>query len=803
LKLYPSFLCIVLFAGLSLAVSASARAEQSFVLKKIDKEDEVNVTRFVLEFNKTPEFQVRTSGQKLEVDLQKTVAGSDMVFPPEDERLVRVLLGQGKDRLMVSMLLRRPPYFVNTSKDPRTERITVDVHWRDAQSGMRPAIARSLPGQVSQRDGIVRRGIDSKYRGDWLQFFEEYELPVVIPTTVHYTMPLFPALSLLGPVEDVLPVEVEELAQAEDWDAAVNALRNIGFESTTGTARVRFLLMVAELELRGEHYSTALRTMENIRDLLPEDDEALRSYHRLLQMYIDASALSDPYQLMAALELDVQRDDNALLLPYSELLHAEVALATGHIKQVKIVLEEQVRRDVGSLGVSYQQRMADVLFEQGNYTAAIERYEGLSEQLVGFPHSLAGFAMSLYRSGDYDGALVQLKRFLDNVDEPEPRDMARYLMAMALIHRGDKDAGYDLLHQIIPGTQGALLAKAKVADLSMLVDDFYSRRRACSDYGQLIDQMVDRDRRAEMQFKKALGAYILGQRMESVEEIRFLLKSDRLTNLAGDAQALLADILPDLIRGMIEEKKYFNALVLVEQNRELLVASQRNFDFLIGLGEVFSELEFSDRAVRLYLYLLDHASDEQETSQVYIPLLRALMQQEDYRRVLTYSERFIQQYPQAEQGAEVLLLRLKAMLALGREDEVFAALLKRDRPHTEDLDHLLAHLAWQRGDMPRVIASLSPLIGDDLEQEKPDDLIVLAEALMATGKNARALKLYRYLQGKEPYRDQALYRDAQLSLQQGQRAVGLKLLRQLVEEATDSQWRSLAEETLAIERFNR
>ncbi len=777
-------------------------ASQRFVLQKIDKQDEVNVTRLILKFNKVPEFEVTTSGQKLEIELKQTVPGSEMIFPVEDERLVRTLIGQGKDKLMVSFLLRRPPYFVNTAKELRTGLVTIDVHWRDAQNAMRPAIARKLPGQVSRVGGVGRRGINSEYRGDWLRFFEEYELPVTIPANIHYTAPPFPALALLGPVDDVLPVEVEELAAAEEWDAAMAALRNIGFESTTGLERVRFLLLLAELSMRGGNYAQAEKMVERAQQALPEEQSALSEYVRLLNMYIAAREFADPYQLMAALELDAQRQADGRFLAYSELLHAEVALATNDVRSAQIVLDGQMKHGKAVLVNHYQQRQADIWFAQGNYAAAVEQYQALAGQLADSPRSLAGFAMSLYRQKDYDGAIVQLKRFLDGVEDPESRDMARYLLAMSMIHRGDKDAGYDLLHQIIPGTQGALLAKAKIADLSMVVDDFHSRRRARNDYAELADLMVDRDRRAEMQFKQALGSYLLGQRLDAVEELRYLLRSDRMTDLAGHAQALLADILPDVIRGMIEEKKYFSALVLVEQNRDLLVASQRNFDFLIGLGEVFSQLEFSDRAVRLYLYLLDHASEEQQTMQVYIPLLEALMQQKAYDRVVDYASRYAQNYPQGVQWPKIFQLKIEAMLALGEEDAVFRALKDPNQPKTEALDKILAHLAWKRGDADLVVNTMSGLIGNDWSSEDPADLLMLAEAYRDKKNNARALELFRYLRQGD-YRDQAMYREVQILLSQGRRRDGLKLLRQLVEEAQSSEWRSLAEETLAIERFDR
>ena len=781
---------------------SSSAAPQRFMLKEIDKQDEVNVTRLILKFNKVPEFSVNTSGQKLEIELQDTLPGSEMVFPAEDERLVRVLIGQAKDKLMVSFLLRRPPYFVNTSKELRTGLVTIDVHWRDPQNAMRPAIARRLPGQLSQMGGVGRRGIDSEYRGDWLRFFDEYEQPVTISTQLRYTIPPFPAMALLGPIDDVLPVEVEELVAADEWEAAIAALRNIGFESTTGLERARFLLLLSELALRGEKYSQAEAVLVTAQELIPEEQTSLAAYARLLHMYIAAQQFKDPYELMAALELEEPQQEGDRFQAYSELLHAEIALATNNLREAQIVLEGQKDRGETELVNRYQQRQADVWFGLGNYPQAVAQYQSLSDQLADYPYSLACFAMGLYRQKDYDGAVVQLKRFLEAVDDPESRDMARYLLALSLIHRDDKDAGYDLLHQIIPGTQGALLAKAKIADLSMVVDDFHSRQRAWNEYGELTDEMVDRNRRAEMQFKHALGSYLLGLRLEAVEELRFLLKSDRMTDLAGHAQALLADILPDLIQGMIEDKKYFNALVLVEQNRDLLVASQRDFDFLIGLGEVFSRLEFSERAVRLYLYLLDHASNEQQTPQVYPPLLKALMQQKAYSRVVEYADRYAQEYPAGEQWPEIFRLKMEAMLAAGQKEAVFSALQEEGRPKSEALDKMLAHLAWERGEVDLVLSSLSDRIGDDLSREDPDDLLVLAEAYRAKGNRAQALKLFRYLQ-QTSFRDQAIYREAQILIVQGRRGEGLKLLRQLVEEAKSSEWRALAEETLAIERFDR
>ncbi|MCD6526678.1 MAG: hypothetical protein J7K75_06795 [Desulfuromonas sp.] len=794
-------LCLCLVALLPSVVLA----QDHFTLQQVRKQDEVNVTRFILEFDRLPEFAVKTSGQRLEIMLKDTVAKLTLRLPLEDERLVRTLVGQSKKKLMLSLLLRRPPYFVNAVKEVKSQRLLIDVHWRDSQSSSRPAIARRLPGQLSVqgRGAVCSHSIDSKYRGDWVRFFREYERPLHLQAPLRYTMVPFPGLQVLGPVDDVLPLEVAELAARNEWQAAISALQSIGYEAASGDQFSRFLLLLAELNLRGENYAKAERLIRKARGLFSDENADLVAFSDLLQTYLATRQLSDPYRLMADLALRTDYSDSDALRPYTELLYAEVALTTGHIKQAQPILEEGLMRGVGDLVNAYQRRLADVDYAQGNYRGALERYHGLGGQLAEAPFSLASFAICLYRVGDYDGAVAQLKILVAQLEDVEQRDLVRYAMAMALIRRGDGGPGYDLLHQIIPGTQGAVLAKAKIADLSMEVDDFHSRQRGLRDYAELAEMMVTREGRSEMQFKHALSQYLLGRRLEAVEEVRDFLKADRMTELAGHAQALLAEILPDLIHGLVAEKKYFSALVLVEQNRELLVASQRDFTFLVELGRIFSRLEFSERAVRLYLYLLDYAGSEERTSQVYVPLLEALMQQQSYDRVIAYADKYQENYSAGEQWPDVYLLKIKAMLELMPEDDVYAELRRAGRPRSEALNRLIATLAWKRGHIDVARSSINAVVGDDLEMASSVDLMFQAEMLYAEKQDSEALQRYRLLQTDENYCDQARYRGAMILLRQQKRQQGLKLLRELVEKGSDSQWRVFAQETLQIERFDR
>lgn len=774
-------------------------------LLSVEKRDELNVTHLTLQFNLLPEYQVKTSGQRLEVVLADTVASSSTIFPLSDERLVRVMVGQAQGELMLSFLLRRPPHFVNMVRNVQQHRLIIDLHWREAQQGKRPAISRSLPGHVSVHGdgGVISRGIRSKYKGDWLRFFAEYERLVCLDAPVVYTVAPFPCLGLVEERLDVLPLEVLALTDQGEWGAALSSLGRVKLEAEDDGARLRLLLLKADLQQRAGNAKKSQRFLSRAMDLIGEEEDGLMACAELQRMYLAVDQVENPFELLAELTLADDRRYPEVLQPYIELLHAEVAIAVDHIKQVKPILDEYNVLSVGELQEAYLQRLADVTYLQGDFKGAIGQYQSLGNFLANKSFSLAAYATSQYRIGQYADAIETLEKLLALLDDAQQRDLASYMLALATIHGGDAGAGYNLLHQIIPGTVGAVLARGKIADLSIQADDFYSKRRAVGDFAELIDQMPTREGRAEMQFKHAVALYIMGQRMAAIDALRTFLKDDRLTKLASHAQALLAEVLPEVLYGLVADGKYFQAMLMVEQNRELLVASQRDFGFLIELGRVFTKLEFADRAVRLYLYLLDATDDGVRQEQVFAPLLLALTQQQAYARVLEYVQRYEQSYPAGEHLADVYLFKIQTLLAQGEEDSVFAMLQDEDRPHSVAIDRLAATMAQERNLLQMAETNIATVVGDDLSAAGGVDILFQAEILYRQQKNILALKCYRYLKGIDGFADQARYREAMILLKQDKRKQGLKLLRQLVELDNGSQWQTLAQEKLKIERFNR
>jgi len=793
--------------------AGAIQAQQDATLLSVVKQDEVNLSRFVLQFSRLPEYQIKTSGQRLEVDLMDIEMSSAAVLPAPDERLVQILVGKAKGKLVLSFLLRRPPYFVNGVKDDRYNRISIDVHWQAGQKGTRPAISRKLPGQMSidNDGGVVSRAIASKYRGNWLAFYADYEPPVHLVVPVKYTVAPFPCLALFEQEGDFLPLEVLSLAQRGEWPSAFSALDHVGLESADGGDQFRLLLIRADIQYRAGKIAAAQRYLDQALDQLDEltdGNEQLTECLRLQQAYVDSATSATPYEFLA--EIDEQEQiTSPAAQRYFDLLNVEVAIAVGDYQRCRALLDTCLLHDPGDLEPFYRLRSADLVFLRGDLAGAVEQYAALADVLmageseVRAPFSLANYALALYRTQQYADAIERLKQLLPALNDGEERDMARYIMALAMIHSGDMDGGYDLLHQIAAGTVGASLSKGKIADFGMQSNDIYSRRRSLQEYAELSEQFLDREWRAEMQFKHALALHIMGRDLSSIKELERFLRNDHLTKLRAHAQALLAEVLPVVIHDLVAREKYFEALVLVEQNRDLLVATSRNFDFLVELGQVFTKLNYADSAQRLYTYLLDVNDVGERQEQVFAPLLNSLLQQENYDRVLSYAKRYFNDYPQGKNRSAVFFLQLRALLAQGNEDEVIRELQKKKHPESVAINRLAANLAWKHKLVPMAQQNIDAVVGDDFTNAAPADQLLQAEILLYQGEMSAALKRYRNLSTIPGFVDQASYRAATILLRQGQRKQGLKLLQKLVDMDKESQWRSLAQETLSIERFDR
>lgn len=807
---------LLAFAVFVISGYAPACAEPRIELERMRIEPDVNTVRIVFGFDRLPLYDLSTSGQKVEITFTDTYVNAGITVPDDNESIARILIGESSERLLLSFLLRRPPAFVNAVRRPAKKEITLDIYWRDQEQGSRPAISRSLPGgiHIAPVGGASRRVIASKYSGHWEKFLLDYDRHVKLDIPIEYTLPPFPALGLFLPVSDVVPLEVMEAGARGDWEGARNAYTGAGFGALSQRENRIRSLVLADIALREDECFAAenlLRGLFSVREDAAVssnegDNNELVRCADMLELYV-AGCLSDkPFDLLAELNLVVAEPSELRNQPYVTLLQAEAELAAGRIQIVLQLLDGLKNRELKPEGV-LQRREADAHATREDFGSALEIYPDLDAAgyLEDAPRSLSLYAEALYANKRYAEAQEVFSRLHDMVEEQPLRDLVKYFIARSMLQAGKGDGALAILAKIMPGTRASSLAQLKLADLGAVNPDAQSRRQALADYTELEDEMPTREGKAEVQFKRALTYHLLQRPEQAIALLRDFLHIDRVSELRPYAQALLAEILPPYIDSLIEKEQYFDAMLLVEQNRDILVATQRNYAFLLNLGQVFSELEFHSRAVKLYQYVLDSTEDKGKREAVYVPLIESLYAIKDYPKVAMYAQRYLSRFDQDggwkndEHAASVYLNYLKALMALGREGEVEELLRVKDRPRSDALDRFGARFFWTLNQISAAGEQLRALIVNG--NPDPWDLYIYAESLYAKEDFATALKYYKRLIDVAEYRLQAQYRMGNILLDEGERERGLTFLTRVAESNGESRWKRLAQQSLLMQRL--
>lgn len=94
---------IMLWIGTALPALATGE----FLLQNLTKIDEFDQSRVVFDFSELPEFQLETSGQRVDLLLKKTSVSPSLRMLPEDDKIVKILLAGKPDALLVSILLHK------------------------------------------------------------------------------------------------------------------------------------------------------------------------------------------------------------------------------------------------------------------------------------------------------------------------------------------------------------------------------------------------------------------------------------------------------------------------------------------------------------------------------------------------------------------------------------------------------------------------------------------------------------------------------------------------------------------------
>ncbi|BCA79102.1 hypothetical protein [Desulfuromonas sp. AOP6] len=792
---------LVLFTG----VVAQAAVEKNRIpLLEMSKTAAPGFTRISLLFPEIPEARVSTSGHRVDLLLPGAYIPPTFRSLPLDSEIVDVLFGERQQEAILSFLVRRAVRRVEITSDRQTRQLHLDIFWVTDNARARPAIAFGLPGGPVLDAGSAsgRKGVSSPYTGRWPSFFSEYETPLSFPLTPGYSLPPFP-LSALGE-EKPLPAaltEIVEKGRERLWGAALTLLEGPGGSLVQETDPELFRLLRGELLLRSGRPVEAAALLELA---MSGSADSLR---RFLRVQAEAAA-GEPYKAVHQVrDDDLGLSEQSPLRPYLELFRAELDLALGRLETASNRLAAATSKFRGPAEALLRLRQADLLFARGERATALKTYRELAQKGILDHHrsfSLSRYAQLLYEQKEYAEAAEQYLRLGLSLSGQSGEDLAYFAAARAQVRAGRGEPALLQLQNIVDtfaGQEGAWRSQLLLHDQQVAAaGDETSMARAARGYRQLADQIPYRELREEATFKYALTEYLSGRKLESVETLQVLLRDYAAGRLSREVSALMAEALPGVVRELVADAHYVDALVRVEQNRELLLAAQVGREFLLELGGVFMQLGFWDRAARLYLFLLDYDEVAPGVEVAYLPLVQCFHRLGDLARVERYVSQYGERHPRGKDAPELFYLRLKTLDDVGQRREAVDLLLAAGPTAHRETERLAARLFMSFENYVEVEKRLAPLMDRNLQDAHPEDIFLRAEALYRDDKPKPALPFFTHLAETLADADQARYRVAQIHLQTGNRSLGLKFLRELAEKGRSELWRKMAREALAMQR---
>ncbi len=785
-----SLLLILLFASMVVPVQADQ------ALTAMSKDESPHQTKLILKLTEMPAFELRHSGQRVDLEIQNAGVAPSLHSLPEDQSIVKVMLAKKHDALLISYLLRRLPQQVVAESKDNPPRIELNIYWEQGSEGARPGVAFRIADLPPRKagPGVAKSLLRSPWEDDWLAFFEEYRSLWTLDLPLTYTLPSLPQLisdeqSVLWPLQDfanrgMFLSLLQEATALSDLAEEELYLRDV---------------IVAEAQLRTDALEAATARLDALRDL-GGSQQARVEYLTAYAQGVAGQPLVAQLTLGGRLPQLAEQDP---FLPLYQLLYAETSLDSKQDKEALGHLGSGINWPDSLLSI-VDLRRADALAGLGDMQAASEIYTDLAEEPGLFEHYLFSFnraAFNAFKLQNYEFSYHLYRQLADLALELPGSDLVLYASGAAALESGDLGWGLVGLQRATldrPGSEGGDRAELLMIDLKVNNDGDMALLDAADAYGDLARRSNSRAVREEAYFKQALAHYLLGENVQSVDELMTFNRDFRSSALRREAELLLAKQLPGLIRSLIDEQDDLKAVVLVEQNRKLLLNDKLGRDFLNDVAKAFDRLGLYERATKVLLYLFDQSRGRAEREDLYLPLAESYQKQGEYARASEYSENYLKRYPKGDDAGPHYQILLDSLARQERNQELLEWLRKGDRPTSVDLEKRAAQAYWDQGDYLAVIDSLNKVMqmGGDLQVK---EMAQLAEASYQIGQLSAADSYYRALFEDPEFSSQARYRVAQIGLKSGDKAESLKLLENLVEKDGVSGWGKLARDLLLVE----
>ncbi|MCW8858659.1 MAG: hypothetical protein OQK97_03015 [Deltaproteobacteria bacterium] len=780
-----------------LSITMTAKAAESITLNSMQKQESPSSTRIIFNFPALPKFTTEHSGQRVDLLLDDVQLSPSLHQLPEDETVVKILLTEKPQQLMVSLLLRRAPKQVVTESQVDPSRLVMDIYW-EADEGARPSVAFRIadmpPKKAGRRAAQFQR--ESPWEGHWNEFFHDYRSYWKLQLPVNFTLPELPAL-IIDEQSPLWPLQ-----QHADEKMFLSLLQT-ATALTDLDEQQRYLrdVLVAEAQLRTGDKEAGSARLERLMVL--DGSEQMRVDY--LTAYAEALEEQPLVAQIKLQQLLPQLQDNHPLLPLVQLLIAETALASNMDAVALQHLEDPATVWPDNLQPVVDLRRADALAGAGSLDQALSIYQGLEKEpglFEFYRFSCNRAAFSAFKQQNYQLATIFYRKLVEIVKDEPGEDLILFAVGASAYESGDLGWGMIGLQRAsldLPGTEGGDRAALRLIDLHVIKEGELGLAKAVTEYAQLGERSQFLPVREESRFKQALALYLLKEHRNSVTELMDFRRNFGSSSLRREVDFLLLDQLPKVVRQLLEEKNDLQAVVLVEQNRQLLLRSGFDRNFLHDLASAFDKLGLYERAGRVLLYLFDRTTGHPEQQAIYLPLARSFLKREEYLQASNYASRYLEEYPQGEDSGALFGILLDAFERQERQQELLAWLNKKDRPQSPDLELRAARIYWQLEELPAVVESLE-WIRQSGHSLGVKEMALLGEAYYQLGNNRAAEKIYRTLFDDPNAASLARYRTAQILLRRQQLRPALNLLAGVVEKDAKSPWGKLAQDLLIQEQ---
>ena len=780
-----------------MSVTMIAQAVVPIIMLDIQKQENLSYTRITFNFSTLPRFAMEHSGQRADLLLSDVQLSPQLHNLPEDDKVVKFLLAQKQHELMVSILLRRIPKQIITESKNNPPRVVMDIYW-EADKGTRPGVAFRIadmpPRKAGKRASRYQR--ESPWKDRWDEFFRDYRTYWQLKLPVCFTLPQLP--TLINDKQSPL----WSLQQHVDNNMFLSLLQTATNLSGLDNQQLYLRdLLVAEAQLRTGAKEAAMARLDSLR--AKKGTEQVRVEY--LTAYGQALAGQPVVAQLRLQELLPKLAENQPLLPLIHLLFVETALASGHDRVALEHLQTTGLDWPDVLLALVELRIADAQAGLGDLDTAIAAYRNLAEKpglFEFYQFSCNRAAFSAFKNKDYALATRLYRRLMELVKDEPGNDLILFATGASAYESGDLDWGMIGLQRATldrPNSEGGDRAELRLIDHKLISGGELELAQATTEYRQLGKRSQFLPVREESRFKCALALYLLGEYRDSVDGLMRFRREFGSSKLRREVDLLLLEQVPKVVHQLLEQKNDLQAVVLVEQNRKLLLSSDFDKNFLHDLATAFDKLGLYEQSGRVLLYMFDCTTGKPEQQAFYLPLAQSFLKREEYLQASKYAGRYLEKYPQGEAAGALFGILLDAFERQERHKELLAWLNRKDRPRSPELEIRAAQIYWQLGKLQAVIESLERVrsAGSPMEVK---EMALLGEAYYQLNNNIAAGKIYQQLQDDPEFSLQACYRTAQILLRQQKRKAALNLLTGMVEKDGNSFWGKLAQDLLIQEK---